>query len=508
MMSAGGLLSVLLGLSACHQVKFSLYLAIFLLITVVVIVAFFRAKWVFSVVICLLFVTIGIARYYIVTANGPERCKSLAGKTVTVTATIIDNPESYYGKYYYSVKTESVSNPVAGQELKLVFGTKEVYNAFDRIEAILIIYEPDERNKSFDYAEGIYCEAECISSKYIGHSKLGFSELAIKTRDAVRQEINNRISPKVSGIFIGLITDGTSFMDKESYNSFKSCGLTHAVTVSGMHMVVVASAIMKFLEGLKLSNRWKIAVLTPILTVYIAISGFSPAAVRSGIMIAAVFLSDTLYRRGDQLNILGATATIMLIISPCLIYDLSFLLSFSSVAGLIASTPFISALSFKIKGNGILAKGIKYVMTSVTTSIVANIATFPLILLKYGWISTMSVIANLFICFVFDFLLVLGMIIIPLSFVFGESVIMSFAFKLAEMLLFYTKGIASLLAGMPYSTASLDLVKYGIITITAFLMFSGYMLTLDIPRAKLKRVMLTATSCLAVFYIAERILYL
>jgi competence protein ComEC len=138
------------------------------------------------------------------------------------------------------------------------------------------------------------------------------------------------------------------------------------------------------------------AVVT--LWIFAFITGLSPPVQRSALMFTIVMVGENLRRPANIYNTLAASAFIILVLNPNLIFDVGFQLSYAALFGIVYFQPRLDAIfDFPYKP-------FRYFWGLFTVSIAAQITTFPLSCYYfnqfpvYFWLS--------------------GFIVIPLSFVF------------------------------------------------------------------------------------------
>ncbi|MBR5451936.1 MAG: ComEC/Rec2 family competence protein [Clostridia bacterium] len=450
--SAGVLAFAALLLCACLPYKIVFWLAVAIWISALLILVFAKDKpWHFSVVICLTICSLLVTGFYISTIRGPKTCEILIGKTATVTATVTTKPD-FNGTYYvYSVTTDSVDYPNVSQNLNLeLCVSKNCLEIGDNFKSTVKFYEIPQDYKTSLYGRSVYLRTypkEIIKTGKTSNFLTFSGNLSYKVRKCILRNLPD----EVSGILIGLITGGSHYLDDETHIAFKECGLSHIISVSGMHMALLASAVMTLLSLFGISRKIGFWVCVPLLLLYTAISGFSPAAIRSVVMISATFLGNVFYRRSDSLTNLGFTGIVMLLISPYLIYNISFLLSFTSMMGILFAAPFSMRLCNKIFIKGIFGDLARYITSMSLTTISANLATLPLVLLIWNGVSTVSVIANLFICFAVSVCLIFSLPLVTLILIFGENSLFRFMFKPIEYILWFVRYMAISISNIPFS---------------------------------------------------------
>jgi competence protein ComEC len=167
---------------------------------------------------------------------------------------------------------------------------------------------------------------------------------------ALRARIGARITsvlPGQTGEIAAALTVGqTAGLDESSMDDLRGSGLAHVISISGLHMSLVAGTVFWVL-------RWMLALFPAIalrfsaralaggtalfcVTIYLALSGASVAAVRSYLMIAVVFLAILLNRPALSLRNVALAALLILTVLPDSLIDISFQMSFAATAALIA----------------------------------------------------------------------------------------------------------------------------------------------------------------------------
>lgn len=461
--SAGALSFAALLLCACLPTTAAIYIAVIALATALLLIFFARhTKWCFSAIICLALCSLVVTRFYITSIQGPKACEDLIGKTATITATVTTEPQFNGEDYVYSITTDSVEFPNAPQNMNLnLYIGKKTLSIGDRFKSTVKFYEIPDKYKPSYYGQSVYLYSYPKQITKIGETD-NFLTFSGKVSSEVNKCIIKNLPNEVSGILIGLITGGSYYLDDATYIAFKGCGLSHIISVSGMHMALLSSAVMIFSSLFGFSKKAGFLLCIPLLVLYAAISGFCPSAIRSVIMIAAVFCADLFYLRGDSLNILGVTAIAMLLVSPYLIYNLSFLLSFLAMTGILLSVTVSQKLCGRINAVGAIGEGIESVISLSVATVFANLATLPLVLLIWEGVSTVSVIANLAISFVVSFSLIFGMVLTLITMLFGSGIFISFLWKPLEYLLWYIRSVAINISNIPFSYIKLNVTTLAI----------------------------------------------
>lgn len=210
---------------------------------------------------------------------------------------------------------------------------------------------------------------------------------------------------KNTSVAIAIMIGEQKSIDKKILEDMRKAGLTHILSVSGMHLSML-SIICFFLIRYSLSNFVffaqkynikKIAAWASLLVtfVYLLISGIQIAALRSFIMVAFVIIAVILDRTEDAKRSVCFAALLILIFMPESIFHPSFQMSFSAVLALVSSYEFYIKYAKFERSVGLLSKIKIYFLGVAFSSLIAGSATAMFVIYHFGNYSNYSVIANL-----------------------------------------------------------------------------------------------------------------
>ncbi|MNK38168.1 ComEC family competence protein [compost metagenome] len=207
-------------------------------------------------------------------------------------------------------------------------------------------------------------------------------------RSTLASRIGQLFEEPSAGFMKGLLIGVTDDLDPETYSSFSQLGLTHILAISGSHVAINMGILFWMLRRFKVSKEKAYLVVLIFIPFYVLLTGLTPSVVRSGMMS---MLGVYLLRKGlfkDPLNILAATALLMLMWEPYYLYNVSFQLSFIVTAGLILLVPLVNPLLTFLPGK---------IRTAAAMTIVAQIVSFPLTIYYFNQFSLLSLAANFII---------------------------------------------------------------------------------------------------------------
>lgn len=166
-------------------------------------------------------------------------------------------------------------------------------------------------------------------------------------------------------------------------------GLVHLLSVSGVHVAIIASALLLLGSALRLSRRtathWTLAVTAA----YVVVLGLPPPAVRAGVMLAAVLVAQLRQRPASPWSVLVLGALIPVLADAAAPLDLGWQLSVLGVVALAASGRLCRRLGWS--GGGWR----EALRRELVASVVASAASAPLIAWHFGTISLIAPLANI-----------------------------------------------------------------------------------------------------------------
>lgn len=253
-----------------------------------------------------------------------------------------------------------------------------------------------------------------------------------------------------AGLGIGFVVGIKSALPDDLNNQLKLLGLTHIVVASGYNLTILVRLARRLFA--KRSHYQMTVVALGLICGFVLVTGFSPsmsrAALVSGLSVWAWYYG----RRIHPALLISLTAAITALINPLYVWsDLGWWLSFLSFAGVMLLAPLLQRRIFK-------ARQPKLVGQVVLETICAEVMTLPLLVLVFGTMPVLSLIANV---------LVVPLIPVAMLLTAISAVVPLVAWP-AMWLLGYICQLVALLAGV--SWASLPL------TITPTVMLAAYVL--------------------------------
>jgi competence protein ComEC len=225
------------------------------------------------------------------------------------------------------------------------------------------------------------------------------SATALNIRQKAIMLFQSILSPVDAGLLLGIVFGIKQNMPDAFMEQLRSAGVMHVIAASGMNVSMVAGALI-FIFQRFLRRRTALVVSMVGVILYTFIAGMEPSIIRAIIMAGITFAAGIGGRQKTPFYALFLTAVFMLLFNPGLLFDVGFQLSFLATFGILSLKPLFVFLE---RGTiGALVGG------DLTTTLAAQIATFPVLLVNFGSVNLLSVAINLLVLWVIPPLMVLG----------------------------------------------------------------------------------------------------
>jgi competence protein ComEC len=239
--------------------------------------------------------------------------------------------------------------------------------------------------------------------------------------------------PSELGVVSALVLGYNNAVPDELYQAFSNSGAVHVLAVSGMHVGIVASFFLFFLNLFKSkSNYWKIfkfIILLFVVWMFTFVTGAAPAVMRSAVMFTLIWIGKYWFENQNLFNILSASAFGMLFVDPYLLFHASFQFSYSAMWSLMFFQPHISRmLAFRSKfGN--------YLWNLISSSISAQVLVFPITIYFFHKFPLYFILSGVVAVITGVLALYLGLIVLVVEFVFQPlNIIIAKIFQLSSSL--------------------------------------------------------------------------
>ncbi len=332
-----------------------------------------------------------------------------AQKTALVEATVVSLPQKLNNSTKCVIKTNKIGKEnVSINVLAIISGFDEI-EPYDKIVGEAYFKQVEKQSYGNNYSNGIYLNAiinDAYTVKATENNKSLHYNL-LKLKKSAIDNVKQGMDEDLYDIGIGVLLGEKSYLDTDTYSSFKQCGIAHILAVSGLHVAIISSIVFSILLFLGINRRVAAAINIPIIFFYVALTGFSFSAIRAGVLLLVLYLGIITRYEADTLNSLGLVTLILLLINPYTALSVSYLLSFSAVLGLVIMYQPIEAKTrvwLEDKPGSIsFVTNLLYLPFMQTIS--ATLFCLPIMCVTFGYISIVSPFVNVLIAPVTQWLL-------------------------------------------------------------------------------------------------------
>lgn len=416
---------------------------------------FFRGNMRLRVFIVFLSIAAGFAWSFAYSSVFVKPHWDLHDEIATVTVIITDHPvERHPRGYRVDAEIKRDNLPSIGARLyyfnenNLKPGdTAEISARFRRTD----ITQDGDRFDALS-SRGLFLSAHVSGEFNIISSDNGFRFLPRRISDNIAQKIDELYPDDISHFMQALLTGKRDelFNDTSLSASLSASGIIHIVSISGMHIAFLMGFLSLIIRNRRLFSFYAI----PILLFFMAMTGFTPAVTRAGIMQIFLLCAPMFRRESDSITSLSAALMAILLFNPYSSASIGLHLSFSATLGIILFTSKInnavthSLYRTKIRKIKLLRAVSNFIISSLSTTIGALIFTLPLTAIHFGYVSLIAPLTNLLTLGAVSLAFPLGLISVLLSFMHNTlGAVFAYPVTFAAR---YIIQVASSLASIPY----------------------------------------------------------
>ncbi|MEO9336892.1 ComEC/Rec2 family competence protein [Mesorhizobium sp. SB112] len=279
------------------------------------------------------------------------------------------------------------------------------------------------RPNSYDFSFESYFDGIGASGFFLSEPKLmpesagSFSiwNAAENARNAIADRIRKKIGGPEGEIAAALVVGVRAGIPEEINEAMRRTGIYHVISISGLHMALVAGTIMVALRTIfaffpSFSSRRPVKKYSAFIALfsiasYLFISGGEVAAQRSFIMLAVMLIAVMFDRAALSMRNLAISAMIVIAISPHEVVGPSFQMSFAATAALIGAYAAWSDYRSRRRGSPperspsafrfISRQAVVFLVGLAATSIIAGLATTVYGAFHFQRVSPLTLAANL-----------------------------------------------------------------------------------------------------------------
>ena len=176
-----------------------------------------------------------------------------------------------------------------------------------------------------------------------------------------------------------LILGDKTYISDDLKDAYTISGLFHLLSMSGSHVAIVTAIFLTTLLFLPVKIRFIFASFGALFL--ILLGGFNVTVIRASIFASIIMMAYVFDIKVNSKKFILFVAGIFLLISPLSVQDISFLMSFGAVFGIIY----------------MMQAGYGIIKTSLLTGVAATLITAPLALYVFGTTNHLSILSTMII---------------------------------------------------------------------------------------------------------------
>ena len=332
------------------------------------------------------------ADYYVADISEPLSEKNKSYKTILNLCAISlgDKWLPAKGKICAYFRKDSTAPP-------LQYGDRIIFRAF--VNDI----DPPKNPYEFDYGaylasnniyHQVYLSGESFFLINEGEGNPLFSVAFMARHNLLNSLSCGRLDGDEYAVAAALLLGYKDELGHELRSAYSAAGAMHILCVSGLHVgvvFIVLNTLLGSLRRIRFGRVLQMILLLITIWFYAFITGLSPSVLRASCMISLVIVSKSLNRYVNIYNSLAASAFILLLIDPYILFNIGFQLSYLAVTGIVSSYKYMYDLwspRFIIT---------EKIWSIVAVSVAAQLGTFPLSLYYFHQFPNLFLLTNILV---------------------------------------------------------------------------------------------------------------
>lgn len=244
-----------------------------------------------------------------------------------------------------------------------------------------------------------------------GNAVFSLSECMRLRRSAINERIGVLFGDQAA-LFQAIMIGERSALDGEIIAAMRLTGTAHILTVSGLHLSLIAGVVSALLGCISLNRRVRFGILTVFLLLFTMLTGAAAGTIRACIMAVLRERAKMRGRRYEPLTALSFAALCMTLVQPLWLFNSSFQFSFFVVLSIqLFGHAFHAFAARRMKLSGLPLR----LCSMLSVSLSAQLGSIPMQLMLYGYVPLLSLPMNLLCAMIMPALLLGGWLAAVLS---------------------------------------------------------------------------------------------
>ena len=327
----------------------------------------------------------------------------------------------------YEVKEDKITIEIKAKEKLLItykYQAKEFnnlsYGDKIKVKGTLITPSKNTNQNTFNYQKYLYHKKIYYLVKATSINKIANNHNYLYT---IKNTLYQKIDKLKSSNYIKTLLFCDNTLSKEIKESYRTNGISHLFSVSGMHINFFVNIIYLYLNKITYNKRIKYLITNIFIIIYLILFP-SSSLLRSAVMSILYSINYLLKLKIKKIDILFLTLGVSLLINPFIIYDLGYIYSYTITFFLVLSS---STLKKKNKINKII-----YI------SLLSFLVSIPITIYNSYEINIISILLNIILVPIIS-IIILPLTILTYIFPILDSILYLFTNTLETISLFISK---------------------------------------------------------------------
>lgn len=199
-------------------------------------------------------------------AQSAAPLQAFAGKDAVITGTVCELPYQAYNRFYYVVEVNDSSLGNTSSTLKIRLSTQKALQVepYSRIKGKVHLFLPTGgegySSRTYYASKGITMFAFLYEYEHVEvHPPVQKPPYyyALKLRSALLQSVHSMLPPEQAKLVNGVVFGDRTSLSDEVSSDFRTIGISHILSVSGLHMATMAELILMLLLFLRFPRNFR-----------------------------------------------------------------------------------------------------------------------------------------------------------------------------------------------------------------------------------------------------------
>lgn len=245
---------------------------------------------------------------------------------------------------------------------------------------------------------------------WMGNEQSAWERWSMGIRSRLSDVFDRHLEADARGLSKALFLGDKKNLDQEVLQHFSNAGAMHILAVSGLHVGIILHILLWCLGRFPrwISKYQALFFALGLLILYCVATGFPASVCRAVLMFGLLAVGKVYGRNSKPINLLFASAFILLVFNPFFLLDMGFQLSYLAMLGIfLLYKPLERLVYFRWKP-------LRNLWQATVLGLSATLLTAPLTLFYFHQFPNYFVLSNLLLLFITPIMLFLAILLLVL----------------------------------------------------------------------------------------------